>query len=390
VAKPLVRSLSEFAAPAVERPQAKDAIMTDLFTPLDLHGIPLPNRIWMSAMTRSRASADNIPTPLMAEYYAQRASAGLIVTECTAVSEQGKGVINGPGVWTEDQIEGWRKVADSVHRARGRIVCQLWHCGRVAHPDMRGGALPVAPSPLPAQGKFRFADREADFPVPRELAAGEISAIVSDFASAARRARKAGFDGVELHAANGYLHDQFLQNVSNRRTDAWGGPIENRARLILETVDAMAAAWSMERVGVRLGPSISLYGMGDSDPLDTFSYVVRELDRRRVGYLTMLEPNEQDLKRGVAIEHVAKTFRPMISRPLIANTGFDKAKGMDVLRNGHADAIAYGKLYIANPDLVARFKADAPLNNPDPSTFYGAGPKGYTDYPPISAQDKAA
>jgi N-ethylmaleimide reductase len=364
--------------------------MTDLFTPLDLHGIPLPNRIWMSAMTRSRASADNIPTPLMAEYYAQRASAGLIVTECTAVSEQGKGVINGPGVWTEDQIEGWRKVTDSVHRARGRIVCQLWHCGRVAHPDMRGGALPVAPSPLPAQGKFRFADREADFPVPRELAAGEISAIVSDFASAARRARKAGFDGVELHAANGYLHDQFLQNVSNRRTDAWGGPIENRARLILETVDAMAAAWSMERVGVRLGPSISLYGMGDSDPLDTFSYVVRELDRRRVGYLTMLEPNEQDLKRGVAIEHVAKTFRPMISRPLIANTGFDKAKGMDVLRNGHADAIAYGKLYIANPDLVARFKADAPLNNPDPSTFYGAGPKGYTDYPPISAQDKAA
>jgi N-ethylmaleimide reductase len=364
--------------------------MTDLFTPMELDGLPLPNRLWMSAMTRSRASEDNVPTPLMAEYYAQRATAGLIVTECTAISEQGKGVINGPGIWREDQIEGWRKVTDAVHKARGRIICQLWHCGRVAHPDMRGGALPVGPSPLPAQGKFKFPDRDADFPVPRELAAWEVDAIVLDFAAATRRAREAGFDGVELHAANGYLHDQFLQSVSNKRTDAWGGPIENRARLILETVDAMAAVWSMERVGVRLGPSISLYGMGDSDPLDTFGNVVRELDHRQVGFLTVLEPNEQDLEKGVAIEHVAKTFRPMTSRPLIANTGFDKAKGMEVLRNGDADAISYGKLYIANPDLVARFKTDAPLNKPDLTTFYGGGSKGYTDFLPIHAKDEAA
>jgi N-ethylmaleimide reductase len=367
-----------------------ETIMTDLFTPMKLGGLALPNRIWMSAMTRARATPDNIPTPLMAEYYAQRASAGLIVTECTAVSEQGKGVINGPGLWREEQIRGWRGVTDAVHNAGGRIVCQLWHCGRVAHPDMRGGDMPVAPSPLPATGKFKFPDREADFPIPRELAAHEIPAIIADFAAATRRAREAGFDGVELHAANGYLHDQFLQNVSNKRTDAWGGPIENRARLIVETIEAMAAAWSMERVGVRLGPSISLYGMGDSDPLDTFSYVVRELDQRHVGYLTMLEPNEEDLEKGVAIEHVAKTFRPMTSVPLIANTGFDKAKGMDLLRSGDADAIAYGKLYIANPDLVARFKVDAPLNKPDPSTFYGAGPKGYTDYPTLAAKEKAA
>jgi N-ethylmaleimide reductase len=364
--------------------------MTDLFTSMDLQGLALPNRIWMSAMTRTRATTDNVPTPLMAEYYAQRAAAGLIVTECTAVSEQGKGVINGPGVWREDQIAGWREVTDAVHQARGRIYCQLWHCGRVAHPDMRSGALPVAPSPLPAQGKFKLRDREVDFPTPRELAADEIPVIISDFATATRSAREAGFDGVELHAANGYLHDQFLQSISNKRTDAWGGPIENRARLILATIEAMAAAWSMERVGVRLGPSISLYGMGDSDPLDTFSYVVRELDRRRVGYLTMLEPNAQDLKKGVAIEHVARTFRPMTSRPLIANTGFDKAKGMDVLRSGDADAIAYGKDYLANPDLVARFRANAPLNKPDPSTFYGAGPKGYTDYPTLAAKEKAA
>jgi N-ethylmaleimide reductase len=364
--------------------------MTDIFTPMDLHGLTLSNRIWMSAMTRTRASADNKPTPLMGEYYAQRATAGLIVTECTAVSEQGKGVINGPGLWRDDQAKGWRSVTDAVHKAGGRIFCQLWHCGRVAHPDMRGGALPVAPSPLPAQGKFKFPDREVDFPIPRELTADEIPAIIADFAAATRRAREAGFDGVELHAANGYLHDQFLQTVSNKRTDAWGGPIENRARLILETIEAMAAAWSMQRVGVRLGPSISLYGMGDSDPLDTFGYVVRELDQRRVGYLTMLEPNEKDLEKGAAIEHVAKTFRPMTSVPFIVNTGFNKAKGIDMLRSGDADAIAYGSLFIANPDLVARLKVEAPLNKPDPSTFYGAGSKGYTDYPALTAKDQAA
>jgi N-ethylmaleimide reductase len=365
--------------------------VTDLFTPMNLGSLALPNRIWMSAMTRTRATADNVPTPLMAEYYTQRATAGLIVTECTAVSEQGKGVINGPGLWREDQIRAWRRVTDAVHKAGGHIVCQLWHCGRVAHPDMRGGDTPVAPSPLPAQGKFKFPDREADFPIPRELAANEIPGIIADFGSATRRAREAAFDGVELHAANGYLHDQFLQSVSNKRADAWGGPIENRARLILETVEAMAAAWSMGRVGVRLGPSISLYGMGDSDPLHTFSYVVRELDRRRVGCLTMLEPNEKDLEKGVAIERVAKTFRPMTSVPFIANTGFDKVKGMEMLERGDADAIAYGSLYIANPDLVARFSADAPLNKPDPSTFYGAAePKGYTDYPTLAAKARAA
>jgi N-ethylmaleimide reductase len=364
--------------------------MTDLFTPMDLRGLAPPNRIWMSAMTRTRATAENVPTSLMGEYYAQRATAGLIVTECTAVSEQGKGVINGPGLWRDDQVKGWREVTEAVHKAQGRIFCQLWHCGRVAHSDMRGGALPVAPSPLPAPGKFRFPDREADFPIPRELTAWEIPGIVSDFAAATGRAREAGFDGVELHAANGYLHDQFLQTVSNKRIDAWGGPIENRARLILETVDAMAAAWSIERVGVRLGPSISLYGMGDNDPLDTFGYVVRELDRRRIGCLTLLEPNEKDLEKGVAIERVSKMFRPMTSVPLIANTGFDKARAMDLLRRGDADAIAYGSLYIADPDLVARFEADVPLAKPDPANFYGSGPKGYTDYPPLSARDEAA
>jgi N-ethylmaleimide reductase len=319
----------------------------------------------------------------MAKYFSQRATAGLIVTDCTAVSEQGKGVINGPGIWRDDQMAGWKTVTDAVHAAGGRIYCQLWHCGRVAHPDMRAGQPPVAPSPLAAEGKFKFPDREVDFPVPRELAPAEIPAIIGDFRQATRNARAAGFDGVELHGANGYLHDQFLQDITNRRTDDWGGSVENRARLLLETLDAMASAWSMERVGIRLGPSTSLYGMGDSNPMETFGYVVDELDRRRVGYLTMLEPNTRDLENGAAIAHVARTFRPKTSVPFIANTGFDRARGMDAVASGEVDAVAYGTLYIANPDLVARFEANAGLNEPDPSTFYGSGSKGYTDYPTL-------
>ena len=357
--------------------------MTHLFTPMNLRGLELPNRIWMSAMTRTRAQLDGVPSALMAEYYAQRADAGLIVTECTAVSKQARGVVGGPGIWNERQIAGWRLVTDAVHAAGGRIYCQLWHAGRVSHPDVLDGELPVAPSALPAQGKFKFPDRQVDFPVPRELAAEEIPSIIADFARATRNARDAGFDGVELHAANGYLHDQFLQDVTNRRDDAWGGTVEKRARFILETVDAMASAWTMDRIGVRLGPSIYLYGMGDSNPLSTFGHVVGELDRRRVGCVTLLEPNTKDLERGVQIENVAETFRPMLSVPLIANTGFDKKNGMATIAAGHADAIAYGVAFLANPDLVERFAKDAPLNQPDPSTFYGRDAKGYTDYPSL-------
>lgn len=364
--------------------------MTDLFTPMNLRGLPIANRIWMSAMTRTRAHADGTPTAMMAEYYAQRAAAGLIVTECTAVSRQGRGVVNGPGIWRDSQIAGWRHVTDAVHAAGGHIYCQLWHCGRVAHPDMRGGEVPVAPSALPAQGPFRLPHVEVDFPIPRPLGAHEIPGIIEDFAQATRNARAAGFDGVELHAANGYLHDQFLQDVSNRRTDDWGGSIANRARLILETVDAMAAAWSMERVGVRLGPSISLYGMGDSDPLATFGHVVRALDARDIGYLTMLEPNAKDRANGVAIEQVAATFRPMTRVPFIANTGFTFDSGTAAIVRGEADAIAYGVPFLANPDLVARFATGGTrLNRPDPTTFYGTEAAGYTDYPTMAEEEAA-
>jgi N-ethylmaleimide reductase len=358
---------------------------TDLFSSYDLSGLPLSNRILMSAMTRTRASENGVPTDVMRDYYVQRASAGLIVSECTQVSDQGHGIIHCPGLHRDDQIAGWRRITDAVHAAGGLIYCQIWHCGRVAHPDMRGGEAPAGPSPIPATGDFFLPSGKVDFPTPRELSIEEIPGIVATFAQATRNARAAGFDGVELHGANGYLQDQFLQDGSNHRSDAYGGSVENRARLMLETTKAMIDAWSAERVGVRLSPSSFLYGVDDSDKLATFGYVVRALDAMRIGHICLLEPNAKDAERGVQIEHVAATFRPMTSVPIIVNTGFDKAKANAVLAAGDADLVAFGVAYIANPDLVARLHADAPLNKPDPSTFYGQGSQGYTDYPSLAA-----
>jgi N-ethylmaleimide reductase len=355
--------------------------MTDLFSSFDLRGLPLSNRIVMSAMTRTRATENDVPTDVMRDYYVQRASAGLIVTECTQVSDQAHGIIRAPGLHRADQITAWRGITDAVHAAGGRIYCQVWHCGRVAHPDMRGGEQPVGPSPTPATGDFFLPSGRVEFPVPRELRISEIPGIVADFARATRNAREAGFDGVELHGANGYLQDQFLQDGSNRRTDAYGGPVENRARLMLETTTAMIGAWSADRVGVRLSPSSYLYGVDDSNKLETFGFIVRALDALRVGYLCLLEPNAKDADRGVQIGNVTETFRPMTSVPIIVNTGFDKAKANAVLASGNADLVAFGVPYISNPDLVERFRTNAVLNKPDPATFYGVGPHGYTDYP---------
>lgn len=358
--------------------------MSDLFEPYDLHGLTLPNRVAMSAMTRTRASETGVPTDLMRDYYVQRASAGLIVTECTQVSDQGHGIIRCPGLHRADQIDGWRKVTDAVHAAGGRIYVQLWHCGRVAHPEMRGGEPPVGPSPLPAEGDFFLPRGRVEFPTPRPLRIEEIAPIVEDFAQATRNAQEAGFDGVELHGANGYLQDQFLQDGSNHRADAYGGGVANRARLMIETAEAMIGAWSAERVGVRLSPSSYLYGMKDSDPRETFGHLVAALDGLEIGYITLLEPNAKDAKKGVQIEHVVEALGPLISRPIIVNTGFDKDKGNAAIASGAADLVAFGVPYIANPDLVERFRADAALNKPDPETFYGEGPEGYTDYPAMA------
>jgi N-ethylmaleimide reductase len=358
--------------------------MTDLFSPFDLGSLSLPNRIAMSAMTRTRASENGAPTDLMRDYYVQRATAGLIITECTQVSDQGHGIIRCPGIHREDQIAQWRKVTDAVHAAGGHIFCQIWHCGRVAHPDMRGGEAPVGPSPIPASGDFFLPSGRVDFPVPRELHIEEIPPIVESFAVATRNARVAGFDGVELHGANGYLQDQFLQDGSNKRTDAYGGSVENRARLMVETVEGMIGAWDAKRVGVRLSPSSYLYGVDDSDKRATFAHVMKRLNGLGLAYICLLEPNAKDAERGVQIPNVADTFRALVSVPLIINTGFDKAKGNAVIAAGHADLVAFGVPYLANPDLVKRLRRDAPLNKPDPTTFYGVGPKGYTDYPVLA------
>ncbi len=354
--------------------------MTDLFSPVELLGLTLPNRIFMSAMTRTRAREDGVPTDLMRDYYVQRASAGLIVTECTQVSDQAHGIIRCPGIHRDDQVAGWRKVTDAVHAAGGRIVCQIWHCGRVAHPDMRGGALPVAPTPIPAEGKFFLPTGEADFPTPRELGLEEIAPIVEDFASATRNAKAAGFDGVELHGANGYLHDQFLEDGSNRRTDGYGGAVANRARLMVETAEAMIAAWDRGHVGIRLSPASTLYGMKDSDKRATFGHVIEALDALKPAYLCLLDPNEKDRKTE-QVKDVLEAFRGRVSVPLIGNTGFDKAKGNAALAAGEADAIAFGVPFLANPDLPERLRRDAPLNAPDKATFYGEGREGFTDYP---------
>jgi N-ethylmaleimide reductase len=360
--------------------------MNNLFESFNLGGLALPNRLVMSPMTRTRATDDDVPTDLIRDYYVQRSTAGLIITECTQVSDQGHGIIHAPGIHRPDQVAAWRRIVDAVHAAGGRIYSQIWHCGRVAHPDMRHGEAPVAPSAVAATGDFFLPRGRVDFPIPRALELEEIAPIVEDFARATRNAREAGFDGVELHGANGYLQDQFLQDGSNKRVDAYGGSVANRARLLIETVEAMVAAWSAERIGVRLSPSSVLYGMHDSDSLATFGHVIRALDGLHPGYLHLCEPNAATLKAGqVQIEHVVETFRSMTSVPIIVNGGFDKAKANAVIGAGHADLVSFGVPYIANPDLLTRLRTDAPMNKPDPSTFYGAGPHGYTDYPFLTA-----
>ncbi len=359
--------------------------MTTLFDPFDLHGLSLPNRMVMAPMTRTRATEDGVPTELMRDYYVQRASAGLIVTECTQVSDQGHGIIRAPGLHRQDQVDGWRMITDAVHAAGGRIYNQLWHAGRASHPDIRGGELPVAPSAIAAEGQSYLPAGPASYPVPRALETSEIAGIVEDFGRAAQNAQEAGFDGVELHGAFGYLPDQFLQDGTNKRADEYGGSVQNRARFLLQVVEAMIGVWGSGRVGVKLSPSNRFGGMFDSDTRETFGYVIAQLDAMRVGYLHLMEPNAGDLQTGtVQVEHVAETFRPLISVPLIANGGFDKAKGNAALAAGTADLVSFGVPFLANPDLVERYREDTPLNTPDQSTMYGEGPQGYTDYPVLA------
>jgi len=358
-----------------------------LFAPVRLGAVNAPNRIVMAPLTRMRAGAGRVPTPLMAEYYSQRASAGLIVAEATAISQQGTGCPNTPGIYTDDQVAGWRRVTDAVHNAEGRIFLQLWHMGRISDPSFQpGGGLPVAPSAIaPQSGQVLTDAGMRPYVTPRALEASELPGIVTQYADGAQRAKGAGFDGVEIHNANGYLLDQFLRDGTNHRTDEYGGPVANRARLTLEVTQAVTKVWGSDRVGIRFSPGGVFNDMRDSDPLATFSYVLRELNPFRLAYAHLIATTEDDVRHGAALVLLA-ALRQEFHGPLIANGGFTCDTATRALADGTADAVAFGRLFLANPDLPERFRSSAQLNTPDESTFYGGAAKGYTDYPALPPQ----
>ncbi len=352
-----------------------------LFAPLQLGPYTLPNRLVMAPLTRCRAQRDGVPTPIMAEYYAQRASAGLILSEATPVTPMGVGYPLVPGIWNDAQIAGWRPITRAVHDKGGRIFMQLWHVGRISHPSLLpDGATPVAPSAIAPRGEAGTYEGYKPFVTPRALAIEELPGIVADYRKGAENALAAGFDGVEVHAANGYLLDQFLRDGSNRRTDAYGGSIDNRARLLLDVLDAVCSVGGADRVGVRLSPVQPFNDMHDSNPEATFSRVVELLNPFKLAYLhvTELGCDRPDLA-GPYFD--VKKLRRIWHGIYMANHGYDKASANAALAAGEADLIAFGALYIANPDLAERFAQDAPLNTPDPETFYMGGARGYTDYP---------
>jgi len=349
--------------------------MPSLFSPLRVGELTLPNRVVMAPLTRCRSGIERVPNALMASYYAQRATAGLIITEATVVSAQGIGYPGTPGIWSREQVEGWKLTTSAVHAAGGRIFLQLWHVGRVSDPEYLNGELPVGPSAVAAAGFVSLMRPKRRFPVPRALSLSELPGIVDSFRVGAQNAQAAGFDGVEIHGANGYLLDQFLQTGSNQRTDEYGGSIANRARLMLEVADACVSVWGAGRVGMHLAPRCDAHGMGDENPAETFGYVARELGRRKLAFICARESQAEP--------RLGPLLKKAFGGVYIANEGLDKVTAQRLLDAGEADAAAFGKLIIANPDLPQRLQADAPLNAWDQSTFYGPDSKGYTDYPAL-------
>lgn len=355
----------------------------DLFSQYRMGDLTLPNRIVMAPMTRSRAGDADVPVSQTVTYYVQRASAGMIITEGSQVSPQGVGYMHTPGIYSAAQVAGWKKVTDAVHRAGGRIFIQLWHVGRVSHSYFLGGALPIAPSALPVEGFVHTPGGKKQIPVPRALKTGEVPDIVRQFRQAAENARTAGFDGVEIHGANGYLLDQFLRSGSNKRTDKYGGSLENRARLPLEVTKAVIEVWGDYRVGYRISPHMTAHSMSDANPRETFSYFTRELNKTGLGYLHIIEPIGGRMGFVSPEARLGPTLRRIFERTFILNGGYGLHTGNEAIASGEADLIAFGVLFLANPDLPERFRQNAPLNEPDVATFYGGGAKGYTDYPAL-------
>jgi len=361
-----------------------------IFEPYNLNGLALSNRIVMAPMTRSRsANPGNVATELTARYYQQRASAGLIITEGTYVSRDAVGYLNVPGIYTAAQVEGWKLVTDAVHQQGGKIFAQLWHVGRLSHPDLLEGELPLAPSALNPLAKAFTPEGFKDTVDAREMTLGQIKKTINDFKQAAANAVEAGFDGVELHAANGYLLHQFFNLYSNKRQDQYGGAIKNRARILFDILDELYTVIDMRKVGVRLNPSLhGIQGMMlDEETVAVHDYIVAKLNEYDLAYLHLTEPFTDVTGNLWAIEEVAKRYRPLYDGTIIINRGFNKATASQVLNDGDADLVSFGVPFIANPDLVERFKADAPLSQADPLTFYTPGEKGYTDYPVMAKQE---
>ena len=357
--------------------------MPDLFDSLKLGDLTLPNRILMAPLTRSRAGKGRVPNALMAEYYTQRASAGIIFSEATSVTPMGVGYPDTPGIWAAEQVEGWKAVTSAVHKAGGRMLLQLWHVGRISHPFFLNGALPVAPSAIAANGQLVLEGQSmAAYPTPRALELTELPGIIEAYRRGALNAREAGFDAVEIHGANGYLLDQFLEDGSNKRTDAYGGSIENRARLMLEVTDAVVSVWGAGLVGMHLSPRGDAQSMGDSDPAATFGYVAGELGKRRIAFICAREH--------LGADRIGPQLKKAFGGVYIANEGFTKQTAEQLVASGEADAVAFGRLFLANPDLPERFRLNAPFNDPHPETFYGRGSKGYTDYPCLATQAVSA
>lgn len=351
--------------------------MTTLFDSAQLGDLTLRNRVILAPLTRCRASTGRVPNALMAQYYQQRASAGLLLTEATSVTPMGVGYPDTPGIWSPEQIEGWKLITDAVHQAGGLIFLQLWHVGRISDSSYLQGELPVAPSAIAAEGHVSLIRPEKPYEVPRALATDEIPGIVAAYRKGAENAKLAGFDGVEIHGANGYLLDQFLQDSTNQRTDAYGGSLENRARLLLEVTDAVIGVWGASRVGMHLAPRCDAHTMGDSNPLATFTHVAQELGKRKIAFIFTREH--------LAADSISPALKQAFGGFFIANEGFNAASAQQVLEAGNADAVAFGKTFIANPDLPRRLQENLPLNPPDFQTFYGVGladpAVGYTDYP---------
>jgi len=351
--------------------------MSKLFDPIRVGDLELPNRIIMAPLTRSRAiGGGRVPNALMAQYYVQRASAGLILSEATAVTPQGVGYADTPGIWSDEQVAGWKMVTDAVHAAGGRIFLQLWHVGRISDPVFLDGALPVAPSAIAAQGHVSLVRPKRAYVTPRALETEEIPGIVAAYRKGAENAKLAGFDGVEIHGANGYLLDQFLQDKTNKRTDAYGGSVENRARLLLEVTDACIEVWGASRVGMHLAPRGDAHDMGDTNPAETFGYVATELGKRGIAFICARE--------ALGPNRLGPQLKKAFGGVYIANEKMTRDSAEQVIASGEADAVAFGQLFIANPDLPERLKINAPLNQPQPETFYHPGAEGYTDYPALA------